>query len=71
MIEQLLVYIYDRLCWLQWANSKAAADGEAPPETLASKLFGIKSENDTDSISYETPEDFERQKKMILEGKVI
>lgn len=69
LTEQLLVGIYDRVSWLQWANSKAAKDGEPPPERLTEKLFGKTKEEQTDLTTYSSPEEFEAQRCRILEGR--
>ena len=68
LTEQLLVGIFDKVNWLQWANSKTAKDGGEPPEPLAFKLFGGDADR-SDITAYNSPEEFETQRRRIIEGR--
>ncbi len=71
-MELLLdVLTYDAVNWLRWSRSKAAHDGEKPPERIYDKLLGIdKDTKDSDVVAFDSPEEFEAARKRILEGGV-
>lgn len=61
--------IYDRVSWLQWSRTEGAASGKNKPEPLAPRLMGINDDEDSDLITFDSPEDYELQRKQILEGR--
>lgn len=66
--EQLmLVNIYDKIAWLAWSRTKSAQNGEDPPKALLWKILGKEEEKDT--LSFSTGEEFERYRERVLRGK--
>lgn len=67
-LEMIAVMIYDKLAWLQWAQTKDGAKGRNKPEPLAAQLFGDGKEGtETDIQGFRTPDDFEAERKRLLE----
>lgn len=67
--ELLSVMIYDRLAWLCWANSEAAKEDRDRPESLLNVLIG-KKDSDEDILCFDSPEEFEKCRELILKGGV-
>ena len=68
-LEMIAVMIYDKLAWLQWAQTKDGANDLNRPEPLARKLFDSSSEN-TDIKGFSNAEEFETERRRILEGRI-
>lgn len=61
--------IYDKLAWLQWAQTKDGAKNRNAPKPLARKLFEIdETDKEQEIQSYDSPEDFQAARKKILQG---
>lgn len=57
----LLAGMFDKISWLQWANSKASADGKQPPDAILPILLGKENEKDKETNKYADGEDFMSQ----------
>ncbi len=68
LIEEISVMIYDKLAWLQWAQTKDGAKGINRPEKLAVKLFGSSTDQQNEVEGFTSPEEFEAERKRLLEG---
>ena len=68
LIEEISVMIYDKLAWLQWAQTKDGAKGINRPEKLAVKLFGSSTDQQNEVDGFTAPEEFEAERKRLLEG---
>ena len=64
----LNVLTYDAVSWLRWAQTKDAHDGGEPPVRLYDKLLGIDGAEETEVMTFDTPEAFEATREMILKG---
>lgn len=68
-LEMIAVMIYDKLAWLQWAQTKDGAKGINRPEKLAAKLFGSSTERQENEVKgFSSPEEFEAERRKLLEG---
>lgn len=65
--ELLLSMIYDQVSWLKWAQTKDGQKGINHPEPLSKKLAG-KMDTDSETEGYESPEDFEAERRRLLKG---
>lgn len=66
--SELLLLLYDRVNWLRWAQTKDGRRGENYPESLYAECMGLKTEPESNVRAYDSAEDFEAAKRMILEG---
>lgn len=62
----LLAMIADYVHWIQWSMTQAAQDGGKPPKSVLDFYLGIDREETLSG--YSTPEEFEAERKRILEG---
>ena len=65
--EILLAMIVDNTAHLIWMQSEDGQKGRNKPESILAALLGEK--EDCDLEMFETPEDFERERERILNGK--
>lgn len=64
--EIINVMIYDQLAWLKWSKTVDGSKNRNMPESLASKLFGEKKE-DNGIKGFANAEDFEAARKRLIE----
>lgn len=62
--QSLLALIYDKLAWLQWAQSKDGQKNRNRPESLYERLTAEPPEKTT--MTFATGADFERRRNQIL-----
>lgn len=60
--------MYDCLKMLVWLNSSDGQEGINRPKSLYETLFGNKNEKESDTMNFETPEDFRREWERITNG---
>ena len=65
--EILLAMLVDNTAHLIWMQSEDAQSGRNRPESVLAVLLGEK--EDSDLEIFDTPEDFERERERILNGK--
>ncbi len=58
--------IVDRLTWIAWANSVDGQRGVNKPAQLVSKLLRRDAEKERQTVAYESPEEFEAERKRLL-----
>lgn len=66
LTNYLLAGILDRLSLLVWANTKDAQKGLNRPKMVVDSLFD--SVKNQDNISFNSSEEFERERERILKG---
>lgn len=54
----LLAAIFDRVAWLQWANTKDAHDGLGKPDPILPILLGVKDSSKPDAVVFDDPAAF-------------
>lgn len=63
----LLAAVYDRLAWLQWANTKDAQDGLGKPDPILPILMGTKTDGGKpDTEIFEDPATFFARREELL-----
>ena len=67
MTEVLLAIIADKLALLTWMQTEDAKTGQNRPESILDALLGLAPDNDFES--FDTPEDFERERRRLLQGE--
>lgn len=67
----LLAGIVDRLSLLVWQNTKDGADGNNVPHSILDALLGVETTNNKEYMTFTSGEEFEKQRKQILERRVI
>lgn len=65
----LLAAILDGINLDNWTKTENYRNGEGRPQTMVNALLGKETENQSDRELFETAEDFENERKRLMEGK--
>lgn len=65
----LLAAILDGINLDNWTKTEDYRKGGERPQPVANALLGKESENQSDREVFETAEDFENERKRLMEGK--
>ena len=63
---QLMALMADRLTDLVWAKTKDAQKGRGRPKSILGALLNGPQTRRTESLAFDTPEDFERARREII-----
>lgn len=65
----LLAAILDGIDLDNWTKTENYRNGEGRPQTMVNALLGKETENQSDRELFATAEDFENERKRLMEGK--
>lgn len=65
----LLAAILDGINLDNWTKTENYRNGEGRPQTMVNALLGKETENQSDRELFATAEDFENERKRLMEGK--
>lgn len=65
----LFAGILDKLSLLIWQNTKDAIDGRNLPNSVLGSLLNIERKDSKEHMTFNSPDEFEKMRKQILEGE--
>ena len=65
----LMAAILDGINLGNWMRIKSAGKGTSQPKSIVDRLLGRDQEEESERIVFDTAEEFERERKRLLEGR--